>query len=72
MSQNTMIAVHLKTYGSIMPIDARKLYGCDRLAARIHELREQGMKIDTLIQQVKTRNGKARVAEYILRSKANG
>jgi len=69
MSHNTMIAVHLKTYGSITAMEALNQYGCMRLAARILDLKEQGMRIDTLTQQVKTRNGKARVAEYILRSK---
>ena len=45
MSQCDDILKHLKTKGSITPIEALQLYGCFRLAARIKDLREQGNNI---------------------------
>jgi hypothetical protein len=72
MTQSTMIAKHLRMGRKLTPQQALQLYGCMRLAARIAELKEQGMAIDTHIKTVQTRTGKARVAEYTLRSKANG
>lgn len=69
MSQNTMIAKHLRMGRKITPLDALNLYGCQRLAARIAELKQMGMKIETHMKTVNTRNGKATVAEYMLRGK---
>ena len=47
MKQNEAILEHLKTNGSITPIDALMLFGCFRLGARIYDLREQGHEIET-------------------------
>ena len=60
--QETWILNHLKTKGSITPIEALEKYQCFRLAARISDLREQGYKIDTEIE----RRGGKRWARYSL------
>jgi hypothetical protein len=48
--------------GPLTPGDAQQLYGVNRLAARIKDLRNSGIKIDTAIN---TGGGK-RIAEYRL------
>lgn len=47
MSQEFAILSHLKEQKSITPIDALNQYGCFRLGARIHELKQQGHNIQT-------------------------
>ena len=64
MKQNEAILEHLKTNGSITPIDALMLFGCFRLGARIYDLREQGHAIET--KRVTDNKGK-NYAEYTYR-----
>lgn len=45
MSQKLQILQHLKKHGQINPLMALERYGCMRLAARIMELRDSGVKI---------------------------
>ena len=47
MTQEEKIFTHLKRYGRITPITALDRYGCFRLAARIHDLRAKGYRIET-------------------------
>lgn len=47
-SQNKQILDHLKRGIDITPIGALRLYGCFRLAARIHDLRADGHDIVTI------------------------
>ena len=53
-----------------LPLTAHKAlygYGCQRLAARMWDLRQMGHQIERTMVQVPTRNGgTARVAEYRL------
>lgn len=63
MSQTDAIKAHLQTGAAITPLEALDKYGCFRLAARIDELRREGLEIETVTQ---TRNGK-RYAAYQLR-----
>jgi len=63
MSHNAAILSHLKSGRTITPLDALKLYGCMRLAARVHDLRMQGN--DIVGRKKALKNGK-KVAEYIL------
>jgi hypothetical protein len=56
MTQTEMIRAHLQSGRDLSPIDALNHYGCFRLAARIKELRNQGLPIETLTEQ---RDGKA-------------
>ena len=62
-SQNRMVAEHLMSVKSITPIEALNKYGCFRLGARIHDLKnKQGFNIETKTVES---NGK-RFAEYSL------
>lgn len=45
MTQREMIKNHLQTFGSITPMEALNEYGCFRLAARIADLKREGMEI---------------------------
>jgi hypothetical protein len=56
MTQLQEIQKHLKEHGEINPLMALERYGCMRLAARIGELRDMGMRIET---QIRKGNGKA-------------
>ena len=62
-TQAGQILEHLQKHRSITPLDALNLYGCFRLAARIHELRRHG--IDIKDAPWKTPGG-ARVSRYFL------
>lgn len=44
-SQNKLIRKHLESGKSISPLQALNEYGCLRLAARISDLKQQGMRI---------------------------
>lgn len=46
MSQKTKILKHLQRR-PLTPLEALRRFGCLRLGARIHELREQGHEIET-------------------------
>ena len=61
MSQNEDIHRHLKRR-SITPLDALNLYGCQRLASRIKDLKYAGVSIH---KEMVSRNGK-RFARYYL------
>jgi hypothetical protein len=45
-------------------MEALQLYGCNRLAARIYDLRQEGIEIERQMVEVDTRAGPAEVAEY--------
>ena len=61
VTQKTLVLAHLKRK-SITPLEALNLYGCFRLAAISHKLRNSGMEIKTVN---KTQNGKT-FAQYFL------
>lgn len=63
MSQSDQIRAALMLGRSLTPLDALQDYGCFRLAARIAELRREGMDIECATE---TKNGK-RYARYFLR-----
>jgi biotin operon repressor len=62
MTQKEMIRAHLLQGKSITPFDALTDYGCFRLAARIEQLRKEGLQVKT---ESETRNGKS-YARYTL------
>lgn len=67
LTQNEMIANHLREFGSITQMEAINEYGCFRLSARIHDLRSKGMDIDTIDTVRVNRYGvKVRFARYVL------
>ena len=61
MTQNQKIANYLNKGKAITPIDALNKFGCFRLAARISDLRNDGMLIKTKI--ISTKKG-ANIASY--------
>jgi hypothetical protein len=63
ISQKALILVHLRYGDGLQPLEALNKYGCNRLAARIRDLRRDGWDITTKI--VTTPSGK-RVARYSL------
>ena len=66
VTQKNEIKSHLKMGFRITAIDALDKFGCFRLAARIKDLKDEGMEIDKVM--VKTASG-ARVAQYYSPSK---
>ena len=58
-----MIIAWLKKGYSITQLEALKMFGCFRLASRVHDLRERGYNIKAC--RITTPTGK-RVCEYVL------
>lgn len=63
MNQNEQVLQHLKAYGPLTAWGALNNYGIMRLAARINDLRNRGVRIKTIIHQ---RGKKKRFALYLL------
>lgn len=62
-----LIMQHMKKYGSISHFEAEEMYGCARLAARIKDLRNKGVAIETEMVTGKNRyGGNTRYAVYKL------
>lgn len=59
VTQCDRILRHLKDYGSITPMEAMNEYGIMRLAARINDLRAQGIAIASEVKTGKNRYGEA-------------
>jgi hypothetical protein len=64
MSQNKQIADYLNKGKKLTPIDALNKFGCFRLAARIADLRNEGMNIVT--NTIKLDNNK-QIAQYSIK-----
>jgi len=64
MSQNKQIADYLNKGKKLTPIDALNKFGCLRLAARIADLRNEGMNIVT--NTIKLEN-KKQIAQYSIK-----
>jgi biotin operon repressor len=65
MTQTDAIRSFLLAGNSLTPIDALERFGCFRLAARIDDLRQEGLDIKTVKER---RNGKS-YARYQMRDK---
>jgi hypothetical protein len=63
VSQRETILNHLQRFGTISPLEASHVYGVQRLASRIDELRQLGIAIITNMK--KDARGH-RYADYIL------
>lgn len=67
-SQNRDILAYLKKGNTITQFEAASLFGCFRLSARIHDLRELGYNIHTTMKVGKKANGNTcNYAEYELK-----
>lgn len=62
-SQKQRIKAALELRQAITPLDALQWFGCSRLAARIKDLRREGMDIET----VYVKKGRSRYASYRLK-----
>ena len=51
MSQKEMVLNHLETYGTITPLEALTRYGIMRLAAVVHDLKNEGFIINSKLKQ---------------------
>ena len=60
MTQTAAIRAALEAGEEITPMDALNRFGCFRLAARVDELRREGLPVETVVEQ---RGGK-RFARY--------
>ncbi|MBO7253130.1 MAG: helix-turn-helix domain-containing protein [Oscillospiraceae bacterium] len=66
-SQCFIILCHLKSKGSITKKEARGICQCERLEARIHDLRKKGFPISTEMKTYINKHGNlVRYAEYRL------
>lgn len=69
--QRNAILNHLKNIGTITSMEAFNLYGVTRLSAIIHDLRDMGFPIHTIMIDGKTRFGDStKYAKYILGSES--
>lgn len=57
MTQNERVLRHLKTYGTITPLEALAEYGIMRLGARIFDLKREGANINREMITEKNRFG---------------
>lgn len=60
MSQSKQIKHYLEGGNKITPLEALDKFGCFRLAAIVHKLKEQGLKIKTTMMK----EGQKTFAEY--------
>lgn len=58
MTQKERVLRHMKDRGSISSFEAFSEYGITRLAARIHELRDDGHSIKASVHNARNRYGK--------------
>lgn len=67
MTQTEQIRHHLTERGSITSLEAVKLYGITRLAARIYDLKAHGLEVEGRMIDVQNRHGQTvQVKEYYL------
>ena len=64
-SQNERILAYMKQGRSITGLLALRLYGCFRLAARVYDLRQMGIKVQQRLIRIRDR----RVSVYWLEQK---
>lgn len=66
-TQCDKILQYMKQYGSITPADALNNFGCFRLAARIADLRRQGVGIRSEMETATSKDGtRVKFARYSL------
>ena len=66
MSQAQRILEYIHEHGSITDAEARACCGCTRVAARIKDLRDAHVPINSEMIKVRTRDGYTYVARYSL------
>lgn len=67
MNQKEMILRYMAEYGSITPVDALREFGCMRLAARIADIRADGVDVYRIMEKAVNRYGDTvRFARYTI------
>ena len=67
MSQTSEIIAYLNQGKTLTQLEALRMFGTMRLAARIEEIRKMGIQVDCIIQSVKTNRGTiSRIGKYKL------
>ena len=67
MSQNGRVLDYMMKHGSITALEAVDNLGVMRLASRVHEIKEQGIGIETVMQEGVNRFGETtKFARYYL------
>lgn len=65
LTQIDKIIAYMEANGKITQLEALQYCGCARLASRIHDMKREGMLIETKMIKVKNRDGsESYVAEY--------
>ena len=64
--QTKMVLRHLREHGSITSREALRAYGCDRLAARVWEVRQAGYRVEKTME---AQQDGAHFARYFLARK---
>ena len=65
-SQNSQIKAYLQSGKSLTVLDALHLFNCFRLGARIYDLKEQGMNIESKMIEITSGGKTKRIARYKL------
>jgi len=65
-SQNKRIRKYLESGKSLTPLDALYMFGTFRLGARIHELKSEGLNIESTIIKITSEGKKKHVSRYKL------
>ena len=65
-SQNLRIKKHLEAGRSLTALDGLHLFNCFRLGARIHNLKGQGLNIETEMITIISDGKEKRIAKYSL------
>ena len=68
-SQNARIKKHLESGKSLTTLDALHSFNCFRLGARIHNLKGEGMNIQTDMIEIMSDGKTKRIARYKLGKK---
>lgn len=72
MSQTKKILIHMQDRGSITALEAMQEYGCMRLAARIADLKAEGVQIIATTEWAMNRDGElVRFKRYFLKGDIN-
>jgi hypothetical protein len=65
-SQNKRIRKYLESGKSLTPLEALYLFNCFRLGARVHNLKSEGMNIESEMIEITSDGKTKRVAKYSL------
>jgi len=66
-AQNKLIKEHLQKGRSITAIEALHYFNCFRLSARIYDLKDQGLPIDSETMYITSGGVQKRVTKYFLK-----